>query len=145
MREVWVAVLWVALAAAPAAAGGWRATAPAVLYDAPSAAAGKLLILSGGHPLREISRVDGWRKVTIFSGEIGWVREEKTAPFEAVVVVSDRAAARVAPNAAAAAVFFAQRGVVLEALEAFADGWIKTVHPDGEVGFVQVGDGWVNR
>ena len=53
---------------------------PTTLFDGPSKKANPRFILSGGYPLKEISRVHGWRKVLIFSGEIGWCAREKNSP-----------------------------------------------------------------
>ena len=71
---------------------------PTTLFDGPSKKANPRFILSGGYPLKEISRVHGWRKVLIFSGEIGWVREKKTRPQQAVVVKNNNAAVRFEPS-----------------------------------------------
>src|SRR6266404_5188666 len=75
----------------------------AILYDAPSAKAQKLFVLSRDYPVE-------------------------------VVVKASGAEARQSASDAAALVFTAEKGVVLEFLQ-LAGGWVKVRHPDGAVGF----------
>lgn len=141
------AILLLLCALLPAAAGAasWQTRQPAVMYDAPSAQARPLLILTGGFPLKEVSRVHGWHKVSGHSGDIGWVEASALAAARAAVVLSDRAAVRADPHPAAPAVFFAKRGVVLEVLQpAAGGGWMKVLHKDGEIGYLQQSDSWRN-
>lgn len=140
-KRLWLVV---ALLAAPAAASGWVLQAPAVLYDGPSERALPLLILTAGHPLRQISRVDGWRKVSIADGDSGWVRERHTRSLRAAVVTAATAAVRLSPSAAAAEVFYARKGVILEVLRV-AGGWLEVAHADGETGYVARADVWLNQ
>ena len=138
---------WLLLAlllVAPAMAEGLVLRAPAVLYDGPSERALPLLILTGGHPLRPISGVDGWRKVAIAAGANGWVRERHARSLRAAVVTAKTAAVRLSPAAAAAEVFYARQGVVLEVLRA-AGGWLEVAHADGETGYVAHADVWLNH
>lgn len=138
--------LLVLAAAAPVAwAQSWQTSLPTVMYDAPSEKAQTLFILSGGYPLKEISKVDGWHKLSGPNGELGWIAADHLAAGRAVVVSADSAAVRVDPHPAAAAVFFARRGVVLEVLESNrANGWFKVLHRDGEVGYLRLSDSWAN-
>lgn len=129
---------------AVAAAAALQTMKPVVLYDAPSAQARPLLILAGGFPLKEISRVDGWYKVTGSGNDTGWVAAGEVREKRAAIVITGRAAVRVDPHPAAAAVFFAQRNVVLEVLQSAASGWLKVAHPDGETGYLQKSDSWQN-
>lgn len=132
------------LATAPALAEGWRTTEPAVMYDAPSERSTPKLIVSGGFPLRQMSAVHGWYKVLSHSGESGWVAAAHLRRGKYAIVVADRAAARAEPHAAAAAVFFARRGVVLEVLGRARQGWLKVLHQDGEVAYLLETDSWLN-
>ncbi|MCH9705014.1 MAG: hypothetical protein K0U15_02655 [Proteobacteria bacterium] len=127
-----------------AQAASWQTERPTAMYDAPSQQAKPLLILSGRHPLVELSKVHGWHKVTTYQGETGWVASDMLQAARSVVVVADRAAVRVDPHAAAAAIFFARRGVVLDVLSEDAQGWLKVVHQDGDVGYIQLSDSWKN-
>lgn len=141
MRKIF-ALLLCALTNA-ALADGAVLREPAVLYDAHSERATPLFILAAGHPLREVSRVDGWRKVSLFTGESGWVRERFVRAAKAAAVSAEMTAARSSPAASAPEVFYARRGVVLEVLR--ADGaWLEVLHPDGETGYAPAADLWTN-
>lgn len=118
---------------------------PTTLFDGPSKKANPRFILSGGYPLKEISRVHGWRKVLIFSGEIGWVREKKTRPQQAVVVKNNNAAVRFEPSDDSPPIFFAVSNVVLDVLSKKArPGWLHVLHVNGESGYIAVTDVWLN-
>ncbi|MBE8159036.1 MAG: SH3 domain-containing protein [Betaproteobacteria bacterium] len=117
--------------------------APGILYDGPSAQAAPLFILTAGYPLREISRVDGWRKVGLPDGENGWVRDNLAQSKRAAVVVAELAAARFSPSADAAEVFYARKGVALEVLGE-SGGWTEVRHQDGETGYMRAADLWTN-
>jgi len=128
---------------AAAAADGFHTTQPTVLFDAPSAQARPKVILSGAHPVRQVSSVEGWRKVLTHGGDEGWVAQDDLRAFRGVVVSTDNAAVRVDPNERAAAVFLANRGVVLEVLG--SDGkWMQVVHKDGESGYILSSMVWRN-
>jgi flagellar basal body rod protein FlgF len=59
---------------APASALEYRSTSrPALLYDAPSTAAGKVAIAGSGLPLEVIVDTDQWVKVRDHSGRRAWV------------------------------------------------------------------------
>ena len=126
-----------------AAAEGVVLRAPGVLYDAPSAQARGLFVLTAGYPLKEISRVDGWRKVGLPDGANGWIKDSLALPKRAAVVVAEMAAAKFSPAPDAAEVFYARKGVVLEVLGE-KSGWTEVLHPDGETGFISAADLWTN-
>ena len=128
---------------AAAVAEGAVLRSPAVLYDSHSEQATPLLILSAGHPLRFVSRVDGWRKVSLFTGETGWVRERFVREKRAAIVAADIAAARTLPSSLSPEVFYARRGVALEVLRT-AGAWLEVLHPDGETGYIAAADLWTN-
>ena len=128
---------------ATAVADGFQTTRPTVLFDAPSAKAQPKVILSGGHPVRQVSSLDGWRKVLTHSGDEGWVAQTDLKAFRGAVVSVDNATVRVDPNEQATAVFLTNRGVVLEVLD---DGgrWMQVVHKDGESGYLPATAVWRN-
>jgi hypothetical protein len=49
---------------------------------------------------------------------------------------------RASPNVQSALVFEAYKQVILEVLEAPADGWVKVRHRDGQQGFIRVAHVW---
>ncbi|MGI9307346.1 MAG: SH3 domain-containing protein [Gammaproteobacteria bacterium] len=132
-----------AYAAGGAAAEGFVLRAPAVLFDGPSREAAKLFILDAGHPLRQVSRVDGWRKAQLHGGEIGWVQDSLARQKRAAVVAEDLAAVRVSPSPSAAPVFYARKGVILEVLGE-SDGWLEVLHAGGETGYAPSAALWKN-
>ena len=136
-------LLTLALISAPATARGLQTREPAVLFDAPSAKARPLFILAGGYPVRELSRIAGWRKVSTVDGDNGWVQAKIVSPLRAAVVIADQAAIRQAPNSGAPMVFYAQSGVLLEVL-GDARGWLEVLHADGETGYITAAEVWVN-
>jgi SH3-like domain-containing protein len=132
-----------ALAAAPAAALDFRAIADpgAILYDAPSAKAQKLFVLSRDYPVEVIVKVEGWTKVRDDNGEFAWVENKQLSDKRTVMVKSSSAEARQAPSDTAAMTFTAEKGVLLDLLETAA-GWAKVRHPDGEVAYIKLGQLW---
>jgi SH3-like domain-containing protein len=62
-------------------------------------------------------------------------------PGRTVIVVA-AAPIRQQAQDAAAIVFQAERGVVLDLLEGSVPGWARVRHRDGGIGFVRVSDVW---
>ena len=142
-----VAALALAACAMPAAGADYRTTTePAtILYDAPSARAKPLFLLSRDTPLEVIVALEGWTKVRDASGTIGWVEKKGLADRRAVVVRTPVAEVRANPDESAPVVFRAEQNVVLELAEPAASptatsapGWVKVRHRDGQSGYVRV-------
>jgi SH3-like domain-containing protein len=131
------------LLAAPAAALDFRAIADpgAVLYDAPSTKAQKLFVLSRDYPVEVIVKVEGWSKVRDDTGEFAWVENKQLSDKRTVMVRANGAEARQSPSDSAALVFTVDKGVVLE-LASSSAGWARVRHPDGETGYIKVGQLW---
>lgn len=113
----------------------------AILYDAPSAKAQKLFVLSRDYPVEVVVKVEGWTKVRDDTGEFAWIENRQLSERRTVLVKSSGAEARQSASDAAALVFTAEKGVVLEFLQ-LAGGWVKVRHPDGAVGFIKVSQLW---
>ncbi|MFN0318426.1 MAG: SH3 domain-containing protein [Burkholderiales bacterium] len=113
----------------------------AVLYDAPSANAKKLYILSGGYPVEVVVSVEGWQKVRDASGGLAWIPAADLSEEKTVMISVARAAVKGGPSEDVATVFEAEQGVVLRVLDS-ANGWLKVQHRDGSSGFVRVGQVW---
>lgn len=137
-------LLLAALCAAGAGAADFRSTAApgAVLYDAPSIKARKLFLLGQGYPLEVLVTLSGWCKVRDASGELSWVQARTLVPQRKVMINVPVAEVRRAPEPGAPVVFQAEREVLLDFVEAAADGWVRVQHPDGESGYVRAGDLW---
>lgn len=114
----------------------------AVLYDAPSAQAQKLFILSRHYPVEIIVALDKWVKVRDASGGLAWMEASKLAAKRTVLITAAVAEIRGQPDVAAPLVFKAERDVALELVEIAGGGWIKVKHRDGQSGFVPLKEVW---
>ena len=133
--------------AAVAHAADYRTVADpvAILYDAPSAKAKPLFLISRDTPLEVIVALEGWTKVRDASGTIGWVEKKALNDRHALVVRAAVADVHANPEDAAPVVFRAEQNVVLELAEPGASptttaspGWVKVKHRDGQSGFVRI-------
>ena len=145
IRAVLAAACGALALAAPAAE--YRATADAItiLYDAPSARAKPLFLLSRDTPLEVIVALEGWTKVRDAAGTIGWVEKRGLSERRSLMVRIPVADVRANPDEAAPVVFRAEQNVLLELAEPAASaaataapGWVKVRHRDGQSGFVRV-------
>jgi SH3-like domain-containing protein len=130
--------------AAPAAALEYRSTArAALLYDAPSTAAGKVAIAGSGLPLEVVVDTDAWVKVRDHSGRLAWVEKSALGGANSVMVKAEFSLIRQQPRADADVVFRAERGVLLEVTGA-ADpyGWLPVKHADGLAGWLPAHEAW---
>lgn len=141
----WIAGLTLMLAAAASQAFDFKTVgaAPVILYDAPSTKGSKLFVVPRGTPLEVVLAYGEWVKVRDVNGDLAWTEAKGlTAKQRNVIVRSANLKVRATPDEAAAAVFIADKGILLEAVEAAAGGWIKVRHRDGLVGYVKNADIW---
>lgn len=113
-----------------------------VLYDAPSAQAKKLFIVSQFTPVEVIVNLGDWIKVRDKRGELAWIESARLGPTRTVQVVSAQVEVRETADSAAKVVFRAEKDVVLELLESAPNGWAKVRHRDGLTGFIQSPQVW---
>lgn len=139
-----VVVFLAALATAlPAYALDYRSVAEAApMYDAPSAKSKPLFVMMAGTPVELVVSLDGWSKVRDSRGDLAWIEKKHLTDKRNVIVRFDRVAVRAAADDKAAAVFEAERDVVLELLEAVPGGWVKVRHRDGPSGFLKAPHVW---
>lgn len=132
------------LAAAGADAAEFRAIGDraAVLFDAPSLKADKLFVASRGYPFEVLVKLDQWTKVRDAGGEVAWVENRALGDRRMALVTVPLADVRAAPGAQSPLVFEAYKQVLLEVLEAPADGWVKVRHRDGATGFARTAHLW---
>lgn len=116
--------------------------APSILYDAPSTKAKPLYIINAGTPVESVVPMEGWVKVRDMQGTLAWVESKQLSDQRTVQVRVDRAQIFAQTNDKAAAVFEAERDVVLDLLEVSGNGWLKVRHRDGQVGFVKTLQVW---
>ena len=134
----------IALAAFPAAAAEFRALGdkPAILYDAPSTRADRLFVASRNYPFEVLVKLEQWTKVRDSNGEVAWVENSALGARATVLVTVPLADIRAQPNVQAPLVFEAYKQVLLEVVDAPADGWVKVRHRDGQQGFIRVAHVW---
>ena len=115
---------------------------PAVLYDAPSLKADRLFIASRYYPFEVLVKLDQWTKVRDANGEVAWIENRALGDRHTVLVSVPLADVRAGPGAQAPLVFEAYKQVLLEVVEAPAEGWVKVRHRDGQQGFIRVAHVW---
>lgn len=127
-----------------AAAADFRSVAEnaAVLYDAPSAKAKKLYVVSYGYPFEVLVVVEGWSKVRDAAGEMTWIQSKQLSDARIVMVRTPLAQVREAADDNAPVAFQVQQNVLLELLEVASGGWLRVRHRDGQSGYVRVAQVW---
>jgi SH3-like domain-containing protein len=116
---------------------------PAILYDAPSSAAGKIAIVGAGYPLEVLVRIDNWLKVRDHDGALLWIEASAAQGKPAVMVTAATAYALEKPDDRAPARFRVSQGVLLEiAGNSSEPGWIKVRHPQGGEAYINLQDIW---
>jgi SH3-like domain-containing protein len=115
---------------------------PVILYDAPSTKGGKLFVVPRGAPLEVVLAYGEWLKVRDVNGELAWTEAKGLSTKRNVIVRTANLKIRATPDDAAAAVFTADKGVLLELSETAAGGWIKVRHRDGLIGYVKQSEVW---
>ena len=113
----------------------------AILYDAPSAKAQKVFILSQGYPVEVVVKLEGWSKIRDDTGEFAWIENNHLSDRRTVMVRIASAEARQNASESSPVVFTAEKSVFLEVVD-MAVGWAKVRHHDGAVGFIKVSQLW---
>ena len=128
----------------PACALEYRSTGrAALLYDAPSSAAGKVAIAGRGLPLEVIVDTESWVKVRDHSGHLAWIEKSALGGARSVMVKTQSSVIRQQPRADANIVFHAAGGLLLEVTgDANAYGWLPVKHADGLTGWLPAQEVW---
>lgn len=113
-----------------------------IFYDAPSSKSKRLFVLGAGYPLEVMVTVEGWTKVRDAGGSIGWVEARALSAKRLVVVRTNVAEARTAPEAGAKPAFRVARNVMLEWIETLPGGWTRVRHPEAGQAFMLTADLW---
>ena len=116
--------------------------APVILYDAPSEKGRRVAIAPRGMPVEVVLTYGEWTKVRDASGDLSWVQSNGLVGKRNLQVKVANARIRANPNEAAAEVFSADKGVLLELVDPVASGWIKVHHRDGQSGYVKATEVW---
>ncbi|HEY4374162.1 MAG TPA: SH3 domain-containing protein [Burkholderiales bacterium] len=139
------AVLLPALLAAalPAAAAEYRSVAePAIFYDAPAIRGRKLFVAPKGMPVEVVVSIENWIKVRDRAGDLMWIERKALSDKRTVVVSAPQAQVLDKPDESGRVLMAAGQDVVLDRLEAPANGFVKVRHRDGITGYVRVGQVW---
>jgi SH3-like domain-containing protein len=139
-----IAGLGMILAAASSHAFDFKTVGPApvVLYDAPSTKGGKLFVVPRGAPLEVVLAYGEWLKVRDVNGDMAWTEAKGLSAKRNVIARVANLKVRATADDAAAPVFTADKGVLLEVAEVTVGGWIKVRHRDGLVGYVKNAEIW---
>ena len=115
----------------------------AVLYDAPSSAAKKVLLLSQYYPVEIIVNLGDWIKVRDARGSISWIESKQLSSKRTVMVSINNADMRQAADAASTLVATLEKDVALEVIDLkLNNGWIKVKHRDGATGYILISSIW---
>lgn len=119
------------------------AVSKAILYDAPSSAAKKTLLLSQYYPVEVIVNLGDWLKVRDAQGGINWVETKQLSNKRTVMVSVSSAEIRLSADATSSLVATLEKDVVLEVAEVkFNNGWLQVKHRDGVVGYILISSIW---
>lgn len=128
----------------PASALEYRSTGrAAILYDAPSTAAGKVAIAGSGLPLEIVVNGETWIKVRDASGRLSWIEKSALGGAKTIMVKAETSVIRKQPRADAEVVTRVARGVLLSVTgPADAYGWLPVKHADGLSGWLPAHEAW---
>ena len=115
----------------------------AILYDAPSSSAKKVLLLSQNYPVEIIVNLGDWLKVRDAKGSISWIEAKQLSAKRTVMVTVGNAEIRSAADAGATLVATIEKDVVLELVDPKPNnGWLKVKHRDGVIGYILMASVW---
>ena len=115
----------------------------AILYDAPSSAAKRVLLLSQNYPVEVIVNLGDWLKVRDAKGGISWIEAKQLSSKRMVIVTANNTEIRQAADAASSLVATLEKDVVLEMVDGkLNNGWLKVKHRDGLTGFILISSTW---
>ena len=144
-KKAFLSSLILALLPLSASALEYRSVAvpKAVLYDAPSNAAKKVLLLSQYYPVEIIVNLGDWIKVRDARGSISWIESKQLSSKRIVMVSINNADMRQAADAASMLVATLEKDVALEVIDLkLNNGWIKVKHRDGATGYILISSIW---
>ena len=116
--------------------------APVILYDAPSEKGRRVAVAPRGMPVEVVLTYGEWTKVRDASGDLSWLQSKGLVGKRNLQVSVANAKIRANPDDAAAVVFSADKGVLLELVDPVASGWAKVRHRDGQTGYVKAAEVW---
>jgi len=123
----------------------FRSIAPpkATLYDAPSAAATKVLLLSQNYPVEVVVNLGDWLKVRDAQGSLNWVESKNLSNKRTVLITQNNAEIRQSADAASTLLATVEKDVLLEVADPKLNrGWLKVKHRDGLSGYILLSSTW---
>jgi SH3-like domain-containing protein len=144
-KNLLIVLSTLALLPATASALDFRSVAvsKAVLYDAPSNAAKKVLLLSQNYPVEVIVNLGDWLKVRDAQGTLNWIEAKQLSNKRTVMVTASKAEIRQSADASSNLVATVEKDVVLEVADAkLSNGWLKIKHRDGVAGYILISSTW---
>jgi SH3-like domain-containing protein len=119
------------------------ATPKAVLYDAPSSAAKKVLLLSQYYPVEIVVNLGDWLKVRDAQGSLNWIESTQLSNKRTVIVTASKAEIRQAADATSNLIATVDKDVVFEVVDVKPNnGWLKVKHRDGAAGYILIASTW---
>lgn len=120
------------------------ATPKAVLYDAPSSAAKKVLLLSQYYPVEIMVNLGDWLKVRDAQGSLNWIEAKQLSNKRTVMVTASKAEIRQAADATSNLIATVEKDVVFEVVDVKPNnGWLKVKHRDGAAaGYILIASTW---
>ncbi|HEY8607069.1 MAG TPA: SH3 domain-containing protein [Noviherbaspirillum sp.] len=115
---------------------------PAILYDAPSSKGRKVFVAPRGMPVEVVLTYGEWTKVRDAAGSLSWVESKSLSPKRTVITGAPGVRVRESATDTANVVFTAEKGVLLDFLDASNPGWVRVRHIDGQAGFIRAGEVW---
>ncbi len=140
-----VLVLCLALMPVMALALDFRSVAvpKAVLYDAPSSASKKVLLISQNYPVEVVVNLGDWLKVRDAQGSLNWVEAKQLSNKHTLMVTANKAEVRLAADASSALVATLEKDVLLDVADVkLNNGWLKVKHRDGVTGYILISSTW---
>ncbi|MDM5175953.1 SH3 domain-containing protein [Massilia sp. DJPM01] len=113
-----------------------------ILYDAPSVKGGKLFIALRGMPVEVVLTYGEWVRVRDANGDLAWAEAKSLSARRNVVVRTANAKVRGGADSDASLLMTADKGVLLELIDAQTSSWIKVKHRDGITGYIRATDVW---
>lgn len=115
----------------------------AVLYDAPSSSAKKVLLLSQNYPVEVIVNLGEWLKVRDAQGSLNWIESKQLSNKRTVMVTTAKAEIRLAADTSSNLLATVDKDVVLEIVDTkLSNGWLNVKHRDGIAGFILISSTW---
>lgn len=142
LRHAVVAAVLAVTATAALAIEYRSVSAPSILYDTPSDKGKRLYIVAAGTPVEVVVTLDKWVKVRDAGGTLSWIESGALSDKRTLQVTATRAVVRQRADEASPPVFEVAKDVILEEVEAPANGWIKVRHRDGAQGYLRISEVW---